>query len=360
MHPKAAKSAKNGIPAMSLIQAITAAWPASQWADISVLVAVSGGPDSVALLSALSTLKGEHGGAGKLVVGHFHHRLRPEADDDAGFVADLSGRLLLPYEQGEAGVGALAKQRRDGIEAAAREARYSFLQSTAEKCGARYVVTGHTLDDQVETVLFNILRGTGLAGVAGMTLARPLGPAVSLVRPMLTVRRIEVLAYLEEIGQAYRTDATNTCTEFSRNRLRQELLPLLREKFNPDIDNALARLSALTGDAQRIIERIADDLLDRCLGRPTTPNSVNERITLSLGPINEVDRHLIRELFIALWRRQNWPLQDMGFAEWNALADMATSVTGRPASGTAKGMFPGGILAERRANCSLLLTRRVD
>ena len=177
---------------------------------------------------------------------------------------------------------------------------------------------------------------------------------------MLTVRRIEVLAYLEEIGQAYRTDATNTCTEFSRNRLRQELLPLLREKFNPDIDNALARLSALTGDAQRIIERIADDLLDRCLGRPTTPNSVNERITLSLGPINEVDRHLIREVFIALWRRQSWPLQDMGFAEWNALADMATSVTGRPASGTAKGMFPGGILAERRANCSLLLTRRVD
>ena len=343
---------------MSLIQAITAAWPASGWADVSVLVAVSGGPDSVALLRALSALKAETGGAGKLVVGHFHHRLRPEADEDARFVADLSGRLSLQYEHGEAGVGALAKQRRDGLEAAAREARYSFLQSTAEKCGARYVATGHTLDDQIETVLFNILHGTGLAGVAGMTLARPLGPAVSLVRPMLTVRRSEVLAYLEEIGQAYRTDSTNACTDFSRNRLRQELLPLLREKFNPDIDSALARLSGLAGDAQRIIERLADELLDRCLGRPTFAESANGSVTLSLGPIKDVDRHLVRELFIALWRRQSWPLQDMGFAEWNALADIATSVTGRPTSGTAKGMFPGGILVERGAGDSLVLTRR--
>jgi tRNA(Ile)-lysidine synthase len=345
---------------MSLIQAITAAWPPSEWADVSVVVAVSGGADSVALLRALSALKREHGGAGNLVACHFHHRLRAEADEDARFVADLSGRLSLPYEQGEAGVGALARHRRDGIEAAAREARYSFLQSTAEKCGARYVVTGHTLDDQVETVLFNILRGTGLAGVAGMTLARPLGPAVSLVRPMLTVRRIDLLAYLEEIGQAYRTDSTNACTDFSRNRLRHELLPLLREKFNPDIDSALARLSGLAGDAQRIIERSADDLLDRCLGGPRARGSANGSVTLSLGPIKNADRHLIRELFIALWRRQNWPLQDMGFAEWNALADMATSVTGRPITTAAKGMFPGGVVVERHAGNSLSLTRRVD
>jgi len=343
---------------MSVIQAITAAWPASEWADVSVLVAVSGGPDSVALLRALSALKAEAGGAGKLVVGHFHHRLRQEADGDARFVAELAGRLSLPYEQGEAGVGALAQQRRDGIEAAAREARYNFLESTAERRGARYVVTGHTLDDQIETVLFNILRGTGLAGVAGMTLARPLGSAVSLVRPMLTVRRIEVLAYLEEIGQAYRTDSTNACTDFSRNRLRHELLPLLREKFNPDIDNALARLSGLAGDAQRIVERIADDLLDRCLGRGTAASSGNGSVTLGLGPIKDVDRHLIREMFIALWRRQSWPLQDMGFAEWHALADMALSIGGGPASGTAKGMFPGGILVERHPDRSILLTRQ--
>jgi tRNA(Ile)-lysidine synthase len=341
---------------MSLIQAVTAVWPASQWTDVSVLVAVSGGPDSVALLRAICSLKREHGGAGKLVVGHFHHRLREEADGDARFVAELAGRLSLPYEQSEARVGSLAKQRRDGIEAAAREARYSFLQSTAEKWGARYVATGHTLDDQIETVLFNILRGTGLAGVAAMTLARPLGPAVSLVRPILTVRRREVLAYLEEIGQAYRTDSTNACTDFSRNRLRHELLPLLREKFNPDIDSALARLSGLAGDAQRIIEGIADDLLDRCLGGPRAPSATNGSVALSLGPIREVDRHLIRELFIALWRRQSWPLQDMGFAEWNALADMASLASGRQVSAAVKSMFPGGILVERRADGSVSLT----
>lgn len=341
---------------MSLIEAISAAWPASAWADVSVLVAVSGGPDSVALLRALAALKVEARGAGKLVVGHFHHRLRPEADEDSMFVSELAGQLSLAYEQGEAGVAALAQRRRDGIEAAAREARYSFLQSAAERRGARYVVTGHTLEDQVETVLFNILRGTGLAGVAGMTLARPLGPAVSLVRPMLAVRRVDVLAYLREVGQAFRTDLTNVCTAFSRNRLRHELLPLLREKFNPDIDNALARLSGLAGDAQRIIEQIADELLDRCLGRRAAPNCASGSVTLNLGPIKDADRHLIRELFIALWRRQDWPLQDMGFAEWNALAEMAKSATERRVS-TAKGMFPGGILVERSAGGSLLLTR---
>lgn len=344
---------------MSLIEAISAAWPASAWADVSVLVAVSGGPDSVALLRALVALKIEAGGAGKLVVGHFHHRLRPEADEDARFVAELAGKLSLAYEQGEADIAELAQQRRDGIEAAAREARHSFLQSTAEKCGARYVATGHTLDDQVETVLFNILRGTGLAGVAGMMLARPLGPAVSLVRPMLTARRVDVLAYLEEIGQAYRTDSTNVCTDLSRNRLRHELLPLLREKFNPDVDNALARLAGLAGDAQRIIEQIADELLDRCLGRQAAANSANASVMLSLGPLKNVDRHLIRELFIALWRRQDWPLQDMGFAEWNALAEMAVFATsGGHVSGAAKGMFPGGILVERRTADTMSLTHR--
>jgi tRNA(Ile)-lysidine synthase len=150
---------------------------------------------------------------------------------------------------------------------------------------------------------------------------------------------------------------TNVCTDFSRNRLRQELLPLLREKFNPDVDNALARLSGLAGDAQRIIEQIADELLDRCLERQAAPNCASGSVTLNLGPIKDVDRHLIRELFIALWRRQDWPLQDMGFAEWNALAEMATSAAGRSASTSPKGMFPDGILVERSAGDSLLLKR---
>ena len=101
---------------------------------------------------------------------------------------------------------ALAELRGDGIEAAARDSRYGFFQNVAERNGARYVATGHTADDQVETVLFNVLRGTGLAGLAGIPRARPLGLAASVIRPLLTVSRAEVIKYLAEIDQSYRID----------------------------------------------------------------------------------------------------------------------------------------------------------
>jgi tRNA(Ile)-lysidine synthase len=207
-------------------------------------------------------------------------------------------------------------------------------------------------------VLLNILRGTGLAGLAGMPRARPLGPAVSLIRPLLTVRRDEVLRYLDEIGQRYRVDSSNACHDFARNRLRHELLPLLREKYNPEIASALARLSQLAGDAQRLIERQAEDLLDCCLspGVATsglaTPglaeHSNNRQIFLNVAPLVNADRHLLREMFVALWRRMDWPLQNMGFAEWDFLAEMTLSDGKQRDDETAlKRIFPGNIAVER-------------
>ncbi|HEY2759576.1 MAG TPA: tRNA lysidine(34) synthetase TilS, partial [Pirellulales bacterium] len=234
-------------------------WPPAEWSEVGVLVAVSGGPDSVALLRALADLKQKVGGAGRLIVGHFNHQLRPEADDDADFIADLAGRLELRIEQGRGEVRELSKLRGDGVEAAAREARYEFLLRAAEQCGSRYVVVGHTADDQVETVLFNFLRGTGLAGLGSIQRVRPLSAAVSLMRPMLGLRRIDLLAYLRSIGQPFRTDATNLGSDFMRSRLRNELLPMLREKYNPDVDGALLRLAKVAGDAQKLIERLAEE-----------------------------------------------------------------------------------------------------
>src|SRR5690606_10185195 len=115
---------------------------------------------------ALASLKAAGGGAGGLVIAHFNHRLRAGAEADAAFVRSLAARLQLPFELGGAEVA--AADRRDGLEAAAREARYDFLRTTAERCGARYVATAHTADDRIETVLFNVLRGTGLSGLAGI------------------------------------------------------------------------------------------------------------------------------------------------------------------------------------------------
>jgi tRNA(Ile)-lysidine synthase len=343
-------------PGMGLLQSLSAAWPPHEWSEITVLVAVSGGPDSVALLRGMAELKAHAGGTGRLIAGHFDHRLRPESVNDARFVVDLAQQLSLPFELGQSDVGRLAALQGDGVEAAAREARYTFLQRAAEQHGARYVATAHSADDQVETVLFNILRGTGLSGLAGMERARPLGPAVSLIRPLLAVRRAEVLAYLDEIRQPCRTDPTNASADFARNRLRNELLPLLRENFNPDVDGALNRLSRLAGDAQRLIEKLAEELLDRCTSPGVvTPGLVQLNVKMLCG----VDRHLIREMFIALWRRMNWPLQNMGFAEWDELAEMAPAPKSDVQVTSSKRVLPGNVLVERR-NELLSFRRRIE
>jgi tRNA(Ile)-lysidine synthase len=346
----------------SFEQALAASWPFEQWKDLSVIVAVSGGPDSVALLRALATLKREVGGSGRLIVAHLNHHLRPESEEDARFVAHLAQALELPYEHADAAVAELAARQGDGIEAAARQARYDFLQTAAQKFGARYVATAHTADDQIETVLLNIVRGTGLSGVAGMPRARPLGTSVSLIRPLLEVRREAVLKYLDELGQRYCVDVSNASHDFARNRVRNELLPLLSEKYNPDVKGALGRLSQLAGDAQRLIDRLADDLLERCAiseipNQGFSRRSSDQNIGLNLVPLAKVDRHLVREMMMTLWRRLNWPLQDMGFTEWDSLADMALSAVSEAGrSSLKKRVFPGNIVVDRLGD-QLRLTR---
>ncbi len=279
---------------------------------------------------------------------HFDHHLREDSAADAEFVGRLAAELDLRIETGEATAAQLAAPFADGVEAAVRNLRYAFLQTAAEKTGARYVALGHTADDQVETVLFNLLRGTGLAGLAGMPRARALGPATSLIRPMLDVRRSEVLQYLQELGQGYRTDPSNVSVDFTRNRIRHELLPTLREKFSADVDQAIVRMAQLAGDAQELIENMADDLLQRCLPR----RDHGDEVRLNIAPLAAANRHLVREMFVALWRHMGWPVQAMGFGEWDALAEMAMPAGASQSSPSRT--FPGNIRRSARSDVLIL------
>lgn len=319
-----------------LEHAVAAAWPPSAWQDTGVLVAVSGGADSVALIRALAALKTT--GRGRLAVAHFNHRLRADASQDAEFVAELAGRLGLPIELGHAETAATARVDGDGIEAAARSERYRFLQSAAERIAARYVVTAHTADDQVETILHRIVRGTGIAGLAGMRRVRPLGDAVTLMRPMLAINRAEVLAYLAYLGQPHREDPSNASHAHARNRIRHSLLPLLKADYNPEVMPALLRLGAAAGEAQRIIDHLVDERFEAAVKLPSA-----DRATIDCDHLSGDDRHLIRELFVAIWRRQSWPQQSMGFPQWDRLAEMV--LASRPQKQT----FPGPIMADRTA-----------
>jgi tRNA(Ile)-lysidine synthase len=324
------------------------AWPPADWEDVGVVLAVSGGADSVALARAMAALK--TGGRGRLTLAHFNHRLRGEASDrDERFVRQLADRLGL-----ECVVGAGESQTRGvfpgnvvpgsvapgGMEAAARAARYAFLQRTAETWGARYVATAHTADDQAETVLHHVLRGSGLAGLAGMSRTRALGPAVTLIRPLLAIRRHELRDYLASLGQPYCEDATNEDLRFARNRIRHDLLPLVERDYRPAAVEALVRLAALAGDAQRVIENAASKLLDTA-----TVSRNADRVRVSCNALTDSDRHLVREMFVVLWRRQAWPQQDMGYVQWDALAGMALDPLP-----TAKQVLPGAITAQRQGD----------
>jgi len=207
-----------------------------------VLAAVSGGPDSVCLAHWLSVQARRKGF--KLALLHVHHGLRGRAADrDAQSVRALGARLSLPVCVARVDVRARAARRGLGLEEAGRRERYRALAARARRGDFKAVATAHQLDDQAETVLLHLLRGTSLEGLGGIPVRRPLVPGVELIRPLLPLTREEVLAYLEAHGLDWREDATNRDPRFKRNWVRREALPLL-EKRAPGLKKRLAEIAA--------------------------------------------------------------------------------------------------------------------
>jgi tRNA(Ile)-lysidine synthase len=201
-----------------------------------VVVAVSGGADSTALLLILAELADELGIV--IHVAHFDHRTRPkESAEDADFVAKLANRIGAPIRVGRA-------EKPTKTEDAARIARYDFLRRAAQEIGATAIATGHTRDDQAETVLLHLTRGSGLAGLAGM---RPLREGIA--RPLLAIGRIETVAVCRAARIRPRTDPTNRTLKFARNRVRLEVLPKLA-KINPRASEAIARFAEAAAELQ--------------------------------------------------------------------------------------------------------------
>ena len=223
------------------------------------MVAASGGPDSTALLRCLHRLRDEHGLT--LHVAHLNHDFRgAEADHDAAFVQRLADGLGLPCSIDKQ--DPIAYQRERGVssfEQAAREMRYAFLSSVAVSVGAAAIALGHTADDQAETVLLHLLRGSGLHGLRGMAeVAEWPWPEPKrghlLFRPLLDVTKSETAAYCRALGQSYRQDSGNYMWRFTRNKVRLDLMPKLAREYNPRVREALARLSRAAADEVDYIE----------------------------------------------------------------------------------------------------------
>ena len=221
-----------------------------------LVVGVSGGPDSVCLLHILATLQGPL--ALKLHAAHLDHQLRgAESEEDAAYVAALCQQLAVPLTSERGDVAGYRARRRLSLEEAARHVRYGFFAAVAASVQAQAVLLGHTAGDQVETILMHILRGSGLAGLRGMEpVSRwhgPGRPTLVIVRPLLQTRRRETQAYCAEKGLDPRSDSSNRSMEPLRNRVRQELLPLLH-RLNPGVDRALLRLGASSGQAVELLD----------------------------------------------------------------------------------------------------------
>jgi tRNA(Ile)-lysidine synthase len=194
--------------------------------------------------------------------------------------------------------------------------RYDFLARVAREAGAGWVATAHTLDDQAETVLHRLIRGTGLRGLRGIAANRELTPGVRLLRPMLTVSRAEVIAYLRAIGQPWREDATNLDVALTRNRIRHELLPLLRT-FNPEIAEALGRTAAQAEEVYGGIEQVAGALL-QAAERPRAGRVV----VLDRPGLEAVASHCVRELLHLVWEREGWARGGMTLDHWQRAANV--------------------------------------
>ena len=268
-----------------------------------VVVAVSGGPDSVALLRALYELRGDLDM--ELIVAHLDHRMRPSSRDDARFVAELAASLKLPLESREADVPALLQREKLSPEEGARRARYRFLREVAQTRDAQVVALGHTLNDRVETFFLNLLRGAGLEGLAGMPPVRR-DPECGLryVRPLLECTRSEVLQYLKELGQEYREDPTNRDRRYLRNRVRLELLPVW-ERLRPAALDAVVRASEIAARAHEHLKRHVEELFPQIAERVCE----GEEIVLRRGELLTQDaitrEYLIREALRRLWGKDS-------------------------------------------------------
>jgi len=208
-----------------------------------ILIAFSGGPDSTALLSLFLAVRGEL--RLKLALAHFNHRLRPAAREDEAFARLTAKKLNLPIAVGSGNVKAYAARRKMNLEEAGRELRYAFFKKAAKKLRADKIATGHTADDQAETVLMRILRGTGLRGLGGI---RPLAEG-GVIRPLLGIERKDIARWLAAQRLDFRTDESNLDLRFFRNRIRHEVLPLLK-RIEPKAVSQLGRLALILQDEE--------------------------------------------------------------------------------------------------------------
>jgi tRNA(Ile)-lysidine synthase len=316
-----------------VLASVTAACRLDALARGPLLVAVSGGGDSMALLHTLHCggVLPRAAGERSLVVAHADHSLRPQSADDRAFVEAacerfglrcLSERLTVRPQAGE------------GLEAAARRVRLAFLYRTAGSVGARSILLAHTRDDQAETVLHRLCRGTGVGGLGGMAPVRELVEGMVLVRPLLGVSRESLRRYLETMGESWIEDVSNGDTRRARNHLRHEILPRLVDGPYPAATEAICRLADHARRTARLVRAAAARALDSHVRLEA------DRAVVELGGWAADEADFLPEVFVEIWKRLGWPRRDMTADDYSRLADQVLRLSRSGSRGPVEPMRP--------------------
>ena len=312
-----------------------------------VLVALSGGPDSV----ALTRLLGELEGAGELSIAgiaHLNHGLREAAREDEEFCRAMAAERAVPFRSDLIDVRALAARLGTSLEDAGRRARYELFERVATELGADVIATGHTRDDQAETFLLRLLRGAGPRGLGGIHPRRG-----RIVRPLLEIGRDELREYLASVGQVFRDDESNRDLSIPRNRVRHELLPLLSRDFSPGITDVLAREATIARQDEDRLQQEAIDLLDLIVLRNETGISGEAAVELDARALSALHPALaVRVARIAM--ETVAPGRFVGFDHVERLLALARDPRGEGA------LSLPGQHAVRRGETLVLDSRRAD
>ncbi len=306
----------------------------------TVVIGVSGGPDSLCLLDILVSLQQKY--KLRLIVAHLNHQLRnTDSDIDARFVEEIAAKWQLSFYLESQNVSLLATQRKQSLEEAARQARYAFLWQAANKTGASKIAVGHNANDQVETVLMHFLRGTGLAGLQGMLPATDISglrlspedipnrtnqPAPQIIRPLLEISRQEIENYCKENNLSPQQDYSNQDTTFFRNRLRHKLIPIL-QSYNPNINQVLQRTASVIAAEKQFLDKEITKVWATVVVNET-PKAIEFDLKQWLNLPLAMKRSTLRKAVYTLRRS----LRDLGFEHVeNAIEIVETGKTGSQA-----------------------------
>jgi tRNA(Ile)-lysidine synthase len=307
-----------------------------------VLVAVSGGQDSLCLVRLLLDLQPKW--SWKLAIAHCNHRWRSDSSANATYVEQLAQRWQIPY------FGAVAADIPPS-EAAARAWRYQALAEIAQAQGYHAIATGHTASDRAETLLYNLMRGSGADGLQALTWQRELSPGLQLVRPLLDITRAETALFCQTAQLQVWQDSTNQDLHYARNRIRQALLPYLKTHFNPQVEQVLAQTAELLRAEVDYLEGVAAALREQAtpqtapeasaLEEPAAEEALSENY-----PEQRINRLVLRSAHLAIQRRvlRQWLQQALCIAPSFEQIEKLTALISAP-NRTQTDPFPGGAIA---------------